>query len=65
LALNVPASVPEHGTIVTIAFAVVAFSIFVQGLTMPWLTRRLGLQRPAEDASARGDVSPARREAGV
>lgn len=40
LALAVPSSVPEHAEIVVFAFAVVAFSIFVQGLTMPWLIRR-------------------------
>jgi CPA1 family monovalent cation:H+ antiporter len=43
LALGVPASVPERSQIVVVAFAVVALSIFVQGLTMPWLIRRLGL----------------------
>lgn len=43
LALAIPASVPERSEIVVIAFAVVAFSIFVQGLTMPWLIRRLRL----------------------
>jgi CPA1 family monovalent cation:H+ antiporter len=43
LALGVPASVPERSQIVVVAFAVVAFSIFVQGLTMPWLIRRLRL----------------------
>lgn len=43
LALALPASLAERGEIIVVAFAVVAFSIFVQGLTMPWLTRRLGL----------------------
>jgi CPA1 family monovalent cation:H+ antiporter len=43
LALAVPDSVPERSDIVVVAFAVVAFSIFVQGLTMPWLLRRLNL----------------------
>ena len=43
LALAVPASVPERSEIVVVAFAVVAFSIFVQGLTMPWLIRHLKL----------------------
>ncbi|MEO5774639.1 MAG: sodium:proton antiporter [Sphingomicrobium sp.] len=43
LALSVPASVPERQQIVVLAFAVVAFSVFVQGLTMPWLLRRLRL----------------------
>jgi len=43
LALAVPTSVPERSEIIVIAFAVVAFSIFVQGLTMPWLIKRLKL----------------------
>jgi CPA1 family monovalent cation:H+ antiporter len=45
LALAVPASVPERAPIILSAFVVVAFSIFVQGLTMPWLVERLGLTR--------------------
>lgn len=40
LALAVPASVAERGQIVVVTFGVVAFSIFAQGLTMPWLLRR-------------------------
>jgi CPA1 family monovalent cation:H+ antiporter len=43
LALAVPATVPERGTIILTAFIVVAFSILVQGLTMPLLVGRLGL----------------------
>ena len=43
LALTVPPSVPEHGAIVVTAFVVVAFSILVQGLTMPLLIGRLRL----------------------
>lgn len=43
LALALPASVPEQREIVVVCFAVVAFSIFAQGLTMPWLLRRFGL----------------------
>ncbi len=43
LALALPASIPERAEIITVAFAVVAFSIFVQGLTMQPLMRRLGL----------------------
>jgi CPA1 family monovalent cation:H+ antiporter len=42
LALAVPTSVPERGAIILTAFVVVAFSILVQGLTMPWLIKRLG-----------------------
>ena len=49
LALALPANVPERGQIITVAFAVVAFSIFVQGLTMPVMIRWLGLIRPDDD----------------
>ncbi len=43
LALTIPASVPERVAIIVTAFVVVAFSIFVQGLGMPWLVRKLGV----------------------
>lgn len=49
LALALPASIPERGAIITVAFAVVAFSIFAQGLTMPWLIRRLDLLQGKPD----------------
>ncbi|WP_353228461.1 sodium:proton antiporter [Novosphingobium sp.] len=39
LALGVPAALPEHDALIMATFAVVAFSIFVQGLTVPWLLR--------------------------
>ncbi|WP_255587010.1 cation:proton antiporter [Hephaestia mangrovi] len=62
LALNVPVTVPERDTIIVVSFAVVAFSIFVQGLTMPWLTRKMGLQQePGDDeadAALAADRSP-------
>lgn len=45
LALAIPDAVPERTAIILAAFVVVAFSILVQGLTMPWLIRRLGLGR--------------------
>ena len=57
LALAIPPTVPERGAIVLSAFVVVAFSIFVQGLTMPWLVERLGLTRKARTkhvAASRG-----------
>ena len=49
LALALP-DTPERQEIIVVSFAVVAFSIFVQGLTMPWLIRRLGLQRDDDAA---------------
>ncbi len=45
LALAVPNSVPEKLPIIVTAFVVVAFSIFVQGLTMPWMVEKLGVTR--------------------
>jgi CPA1 family monovalent cation:H+ antiporter len=45
LALAVPATVPERDQIIPVAFAIVAFSIFVQGLSMGPLVRRLKLLR--------------------
>jgi CPA1 family monovalent cation:H+ antiporter len=45
LALTVPATVPERDAIILTAFVAVAFSILVQGLTMPWLITRFDLGR--------------------
>jgi CPA1 family monovalent cation:H+ antiporter len=42
LALALPETLPQHDTIVTITFAVVAFSVFAQGLTITPLLHRLG-----------------------
>jgi CPA1 family monovalent cation:H+ antiporter len=44
LALALPYEMANHDAIVTVTFAVVAFSVFVQGLTIPLLLRKL---RPA------------------
>ena len=41
LALAAPVSLPEHGALISVSFAVVAFSIFVQGLTVPRMLRRM------------------------
>lgn len=49
LALAVPASVPERNAIIITAFVVVAFSILVQGLTMPPLIKRFGLSEAAPE----------------
>jgi CPA1 family monovalent cation:H+ antiporter len=59
LALAVPATVPERSAIIVTAFVVVAFSILVQGLTMPWLIRRFDLStdRPAEPVAAHASHS--------
>jgi CPA1 family monovalent cation:H+ antiporter len=42
LSLGLPPGLPHREAIITITFAVVAFSIFVQGMTMAPLLRRMG-----------------------
>ena len=42
LALGLPVELPWRAEIITVSFAVVAFSVFVQGLTMPALLRVIG-----------------------
>ncbi len=50
LALGLPPETPDRDDIITVAFAVVAFSVIVQGLTMTPLLRRLGELPPREQA---------------
>ena len=52
-------SVPERNAIILTAFVVVAFSILVQGLTMPWLMRRLGLGGRGANGDADADAEVA------
>ncbi|HMK43459.1 MAG TPA: cation:proton antiporter [Dissulfurispiraceae bacterium] len=42
LALGLPYEVPQRNDIITVSFAVVSFSIFVQGMTIESLVRKLG-----------------------
>ncbi len=49
LALAVPATVAERNAIIVTAFVVVAFSILVQGLTMPLLIKHFGLSGSGPD----------------
>jgi CPA1 family monovalent cation:H+ antiporter len=59
LALAVPITVPERNAIILTSFVVVAFSILVQGLTMPLLIKRLGLaKRQPETAVAASTLHP-------
>ena len=46
LALALPPSLPRHDDVVTLTFAVVAFSVFVQGLSITPLLRKLRLVDP-------------------
>ena len=56
LALALPANIAERGEIITVTFAVVAFSIFVQGLTMEPLMRRLSLVLSKQEEQAESDA---------
>jgi CPA1 family monovalent cation:H+ antiporter len=58
LALGLPAEMPAREEIITVAFAVVAFSMFVQGLTMTPLMRRLG-ELPPQSGEVRGQENNA------
>ena len=49
LALGLPPNMPRREDIIAVAFAVVAFSILVQGLTITPLMRRLGELAPAPE----------------
>jgi CPA1 family monovalent cation:H+ antiporter len=42
LALGLPSDLELRESIITISFAVVAFSVFVQGLSMATFLRRIG-----------------------
>ncbi len=56
LALGLPSTVPGQEMIVSVAFAVVAFSIFVQGLTMTPLLKRIGeIPQADHNQQATGD----------
>jgi monovalent cation:H+ antiporter, CPA1 family len=56
LALGLPLDVPHRETIISISFVVVSFSIFVQGLTMPPLLRRMGeMPLPDHNQDASGN----------
>ena len=52
LALGIPVNLPYRQEILTVTFGVVAFSVFVQGLTIPAL-----LRRSAQIADAKNEVS--------
>ena len=57
LALAVPSTVAERSQIIVAAFVVVAFSILVQGLTMPWLIKRFNLGQKQAEGPVAAQVS--------
>ncbi|WP_151083575.1 Na+/H+ antiporter [Nocardioides cynanchi] len=65
-AFVIPADTPYREVLLLIAFTVVAGTLFVQGLSLPWLTRRLHVPAPdpLEDALARATVLQQASKAG-
>jgi CPA1 family monovalent cation:H+ antiporter len=59
LALALPDDVRQHDLIITLTFAVVAFSIFVQGLTITSLFRRMGLLSRTQEHPDAASGTPA------
>jgi len=57
LALGIPDTLPYRGEILTVTFGVVAFSVFVQGLTMPPLLRWLGHVPAPKRANAAAEIT--------
>jgi Na+:H+ antiporter len=57
LALSLPATLPLRDEILVVTFAVVGFSIVVQGLTMPLLMQRFGFLLMREGGKTEGGRS--------
>ncbi len=57
-AFVIPEDTPHREVLLLIAFTVVAGTLFIQGLSLPWFARRLDVPSPdpAEDALARATV---------
>ncbi len=66
-AFAIPTSVEYRQTLILVALAVTAGTLFVQGLSLPWLVRRLGLPTPdpREDALARAALFEKASAAGL
>ncbi|MDX6360230.1 MAG: monovalent cation/hydrogen antiporter [Nocardioidaceae bacterium] len=65
-AFVIPARTTDREVLLLIAFTVVAGTLFIQGLSLPWLTRRLRVPSPdpMEDALARATVLQQASKAG-
>jgi CPA1 family monovalent cation:H+ antiporter len=66
-AFVIPEDAPHREVLLLIAFSVVAGTLFLQGLTLPWLTRVLDVPAPdpAEDALARATLLQKAADAGL
>ena len=66
-AFILPSDTPERAVLILIALVVVGVTLLVQGATLPWVLRRLGLSGPdpAEDALQAASVSQRASTAGL
>jgi Na+/H+ antiporter len=66
-AFVIPADMKHREVLLLIAFTVTAGTLFAQGLSLPWLARRLRVQAPdaAADALARANVLHQASQAGL
>lgn len=65
-AFVIPATTPHREVLLLVAFTVVAGTLFIQGLSLPWLARRLHAPAPdpLDDALARATVLQQASKAG-
>ncbi|MGY1744803.1 cation:proton antiporter domain-containing protein [Blastococcus sp. SYSU D00695] len=63
----IPEDLPERDVLLLAAFTVVVGTLLVQGSTLPWLVRRVGLPPPdpAEDALQAAEIGDAASAAGL
>jgi monovalent cation/hydrogen antiporter len=66
-AFAIPADFPQREVLIVVALVVTAGTLFVQGLSLPWLVRRLRLAAPdaREDALARAALFQKATAAGI
>ncbi|MBZ5734812.1 Na+/H+ antiporter [Nocardioides sp. TRM66260-LWL] len=65
-AFVIPEDTPHREVLLVVAFSVVAGTLFIQGLSLPWLTRRLRVPGPdpMDDALARATLLQKASQAG-
>jgi monovalent cation/hydrogen antiporter len=66
-AFAIPADAPQRPVLLLVAFTVTAGTLVLQGLSLPWLVRRLGVPGPdpREDALARAELLQQATQAGL
>ena len=61
-AQSLPAGTPQRSFLVLVAFVVAAGTLMLQGGTLPWVVRRLGVAREDDDPRERADADALRAE---